>query len=152
MAIFVINEWLWADASGSNGRDHQRRAYTVISRLGTSAHRIVIIEGSSFGRKAWNICKSTVTVVQAIARAYVVNVRQNSDRCMILKPQDAAAIPDALAAAVNPDDHYLVQALNTVSGAILVTTDEALCIALRAAGLDCITPDRLLHEYLSEGP
>jgi hypothetical protein len=46
MALFVINEWLWADLSGHNGIEHQREALVVIEKLPTSHHQIVIIEGS----------------------------------------------------------------------------------------------------------
>jgi len=148
VAIFVINEWLWADASGQNGQPSQRQAYEVIAKLGVSDHSIVIIERSPFDQKAWNICKSTDTIVQAIARAYVVSLRQNFDRCLILKPEQLAAMPDDLAAAINPDDRYLVEAQLTVAGAVLVTTDERLCEAVRAAGLSCLSREEFLSTQL----
>ena len=127
MAVFVINEWLWADLSGSNGRQAQREAFSVIEKLPASDHLIVVVEGSWFDRKAWKLCKSTnPMIVQRIAGAYVANVRQNSDRCLIVKPETAVALPGELASATNIDDHYLVQAQLSVSGAVLVTTDEHL--------------------------
>ncbi len=145
MAEFVIDEWLWADASGTMGRALQRQAYDVIVRLASSDHRIMVAEGSPFDRKAWGICKSTDLVAQAIARTYVVGLRQNSDRCVIVKPGDLRALPAELAAAINPDDHYLAQVQQLVSDAILVTTDHALRNTIVGAGLACLFRDEFVH-------
>ncbi len=147
MAIFVMNEWLWADLSGSNGPLAQREAFSVIEKLPASDHRIVVIEGSSFDRKAWNLCKSTNLIVQRIAGVYVANVRQNSDRCQILKPEAVDALPNELASAIKPDDQYLVQAQLSVSGAVLVTTDDPLRKAVGEAGLSCLSREEFLRTY-----
>jgi hypothetical protein len=148
VADFVINEWLWTDLSGSNGLQHQREAFTVIERLGTSNHRIVIIEGSAFDQKAWKLCKYTnPMIVQRIAGAYVANVRQNSDRCLILRPEAAATVPDELASSTKSDDHYLLRAQLTVTGSILVTTDGPLREAVGTAGLPCSSREHFLSTY-----
>ena len=147
MAIFVINEWLWHDSSGTNGRPLQLQSYEVITRLGASDHQIVIIEGSAFDKKAWNICKSQDPVVAGIARAYIISLRQNSDRCRILHPQTVADLPIALAAATKADDHYLLHALVTVEGAILVTTDMPLHQAVEGASLSCLSREEFWNTY-----
>jgi hypothetical protein len=147
VATFVINEWLWADSSGVNGRPLQRRAYEAITALSASNHRIVIIEGSPFDRKAWNNCKNTDPIASSIARVFVVSIRQNSDRCEILKSDLAVNIPTELAAATKTDDHYLLHALIAVEGAILVTTDEPLRGAVRQAGLSCLSREDFLTTY-----
>jgi len=149
MADFVLNEWLWSDLSGANGLSAQREALSVIEKLSASDHRIVVIEGSSFDQKAWNLCKSThPMIVQRIAGVYVANVRQNTDRCVILRPAAVVALPDELASAIKPDDQYLVQAQLSMSGAILVTTDKALCEAVAKAGLSCLSREKFLSTYL----
>ena len=146
MAAFVVNEWLWADSSGENGPDAQRQAFQVITMLANSDHQIVIIEGSAFDQKAWKLCKSPDSMVaQRIAGLYVVSVRQNSDRCVILKPHEAAVLPDELALRIKSDDHYLVQALLTVGGSVLVTTDEPLLEIAATFGLRCSHR----HEFLA---
>ena len=147
MAVFVINEWLWADLSGSNDLKAQREAFSVIEKLPASNHQIVIIDGSSFDLKAWNLCKNTNPIVQRIAGIYVSAVRQNSDRCLILMPEALVALPDDLASATKPDDHYLIQALLTVNDAVLVTTDNPLREVLGGAGLDCMTREEFLSKY-----
>jgi hypothetical protein len=148
VAVFVINEWLWHDLSGDNGRPAQRDTFEVIEKLSKSDHRIVVIKGSSFDQKAWNLCRNdNPMIVQRIAGVYVANLRQNSDRCLILKRNELVAIPAELAGATNPDDHYLVQALLTVAGAILVTTDNALCEAVNNAGHHCLSRNEFLTTY-----
>lgn len=149
MAAFVINEWLWADLSGGNELQAQREAFMVIEKLAISDHQIVVIEGSAFDQKAWNLCKNTnPMVVQRIAGAYVVNLRQNSDRCVILQPEALPAVPGELASATKQDDHYLIQAQLSVEGAILVTTDRDLCRAVKQAGLPCLSRQEFLTSYL----
>jgi len=149
VAAFVINEWLWADLSGANGPQAQREAFTVIEKLTVSDHQIVVIEGSAFDQKAWNLCKSTnPMIVQRIAGAYVANLRQNSDRCVILKPEALPCVPGELASVTNQDDHYLIQAQLSVEDAILVTTDGDLCYAVKHAGLACLSREQFLTTYL----
>lgn len=148
MAVFVINEWLWADISGGNGPQRQREAFRVIEKLAISDHQIVVIENSAFDQKAWNLCKSTnPMIVQRIAGAYVLNIRQNSDRCLILKTDETIAIPQELAAATKADDHYLLQAQLSVVGAVVVTTDTPLRNAMEKAGLSCISREDFLSTY-----
>lgn len=148
MAVFVINEWLWDDSSGSNGPDNQREAFNCITKLSTSDHRIVIIEGSTFDQKTWRLCRSTNRlVVRRIVGLYVATVRQNSDRCLILKPKATVALPDELASATNHDDHYLLRAQLSVPGAVLVTTDGPLREAVCEAGLSCLSREEFLNTY-----
>jgi len=148
MALFVINEWLWADLSGANGIEHQREALVVIEKLPTSNHKIIIIEGSQFDQKAWILCKNTSPmIVQRIGGAYVAEIRQNSDRCLILKPEAVVPLPDELASLVKVDDHYLIQAQLTVEGAILVTTDNPLREILSKAGLNSLSREDFLKTY-----
>lgn len=147
MAVFVINEWLWADLSRDNGQDRQLQAVNLIDSIGRSAHRIVIIEGTAFDRKAWNLCKAAGAIVQRIAGIYVSVIRQNSDRCQILKPEEIEDLTNELASMTKPDDHYLIQALLAVEGAILVTTDNPLRESLSRAGLSCISREEFLVTY-----
>jgi len=149
MAVFVINEWLWSDLSGDNGPQAQREAFEVIEKLPSSAHQIVVVQGSQFDQKAWNLCKSTNRMpVQRAAGAYVAGLRLNSDRCRILLPDTLPSLQPGLASATKVGDHYLVQAQLAVPGAILVTTDGKLCAAVKQAGLACISRGEFLSTYL----
>ncbi len=85
MALYIINEWLWADSSGSNGADAQRNALEVISRLAASDHQIVIIEGSPFDQKAWALCKSSNDMALRIARIYVTTPKTEPGSLRIIE-------------------------------------------------------------------
>jgi hypothetical protein len=148
MAVFVINEWLWADLSGDNGLEAQRQGFGVIEKLAASDHQIVIIEGSAFDEKAWNLCRNEMPmIVRRMAGVYVVGMRQNSDRCHILKAEEVVSLPSDLAMSIKGDDHYLVQAQLSVAGAIIVTTDNPLREALDAATLRCMSRQEFLDTY-----
>lgn len=148
MAVFIINEWIWADSSGENGREGQRRVLEIMTWLIESDHKIVIIEGSAFDQKAWALCKRTETVPVSLAKTFVTNIRQNSDRCMLLKPEEVSPVPEELSAAVKPDDHYLVRAQLSVAGSILISTDQPLRDVLTQVGLPCLSRDEFLVDYV----
>jgi len=148
VATFVINEWLPEDSSGVNGKKNQREAFTAIVSLAGSGHTILVIERSPFERKFWRLCKENHDlVIRGIAREYVLGLRQNSDRCRILKPEETVDIPAELAAATNADDHYLLSAQVTVADAILVTTDGPLHDAVIGVGLPCLFREEFLQTY-----
>lgn len=144
MAIFVINEWLWADSSGGNGRGPQREALDLMMRLASSENQIVVIEGSAFDQKAWACCKSADPAALALARIFVSSIRQDSDRCRLLSTEAVAVLPDELALSIKPDDHYLVRALMSVDGAVLVTTDAPLREIVRQAGFKCLSREEFI--------
>jgi hypothetical protein len=65
--------------------------------------------------------------------------------CTGRKGEAVAALPEELAAAAKPDDHYLIQAQLAVDGAIVVTTDNPLREALDSADLPCISREEFLR-------
>jgi hypothetical protein len=151
VAIFVINEWIWHDLSGDNGRQVQEEALNVLTKLSMSDHRIVVVEASPFDQKAWALCKTAnPMILPAIGRLYVGTVRQNPERCLILKQEDMVDLPPGLASEVNIDDEYLVKALLTVEGSVLVTTDAALSESLTNAGRNCISREEFIATIFQE--
>lgn len=147
MAIFVINEWLPEDSSGINGLEAQKTALRVITMLAASDHQIVVIAESEFEKKFWKLCKSDKIPVRGIVREYLLTLRWNSDRCLVLKAEETAALPAELASATKLDDHYLIQAQLSLVGAVLVTTDKPLGEAVGKAGLSCLSREEFLTTY-----
>ena len=146
MAVFVINEWLWAYASGSENDDAQRRAFEIVSKLSTSDHRVVVVTASGFVRKEFGCFKNPDIRARDIAVTFFNLLQLNPDRCITLDPDTSAALTDALAASTKDDDHYLVRALLTVPSAVLVTTDNDLRNALTAEGYECLSPEEFLNQ------
>jgi hypothetical protein len=150
MADFVINEWLWADLSGENGPKAQLESVILIEKFAKSPHRLIVIEGSAFDKKAWNLCKNTnPMIVQRTAGVYVATIRQSFDRCCILKPETVNNLPEGLIATTKDEDHYLLQAQVSVVGAILVTTDNPLREAVSRFGYPCLRREELLATYFA---
>ena len=135
MALFVINEWLWHDSSGENGKDKQRQAFELIRGLGKSEHQIIVTEGSPFDQKYWALWKSSDTIVNGLMKVFHFNIRLNPDRCLLLKPATAHVLPDELTSSIKPDDHYLVRAQLSVPESVVVTTDTPLRRVVLNAGL-----------------
>jgi rRNA-processing protein FCF1 len=144
VAIFVINEWFWADSSGRNGQTSQRQALDVIENLARSQDQIVVIVGSAFDRKAWACCNSADAYARRLAGAFHSVIRVNSERCRLVPIEDAAVLPEQLASTINADDHYLVRAQLTIEGAVLVTTDAPLREAVQRAGLPCLSREEFI--------
>jgi hypothetical protein len=147
VAVFVINEWLWHDVVGDNGESAMREALKVIEALSLD-HQIVVIEGSPFDQKAFASYQHKNMISARLAGLYVRDIRQNSDRCIVIRPAEAAEFPEALTSSVKPDDRYLVQALLSMPGSTLVTTDRDLFDAVRGAGLSCLSRNEFIENIL----
>ena len=149
MACFVINEWLWEDLAGHNSKMARRESFDFLTKFVASDHQMVWVEGSAFDRKAWALCKSRDTIGQRIGGIFVKDIRQDLDRCIVLKYDDTAVLPEEVAARVKDDDEYLVRAQLSVAGSILVTTDPDLCSVVSNHGLPCMSRDEFLKMYFS---
>lgn len=64
---------------------------------------------------------------------FVVAIRQDSNNCLLLKPEQTN-IPPELEQKIKPDDRYLIEAQQRVEGATIVTTDAPLREALNEVG------------------
>lgn len=151
MALFVINEWLWADSDGLNGPEAQRQVFDVINALASSDHQIVIVENSEFDRKAYALCRTGDDIVRQIIRIFMMTLRQDSNRCLVVKQEAAAVLPEELEGLVKLDDQYLVRAQLSAPGSTLVTTDRPLLQVVNGAGLPCLSREQFLTQILSRG-
>lgn len=149
MAQFVVNEWLWADLAASDRPTVQRRAITFLEQFANSDHQMILVQDSAFDHKAWSLCASYDTFRASLGKLFVLLVRQDSDRCLILSPTTLAPLPKHLANEVKPDDHYLLQAQLACPGAILVTTDSPLRNVLLKNGMPCITREEFFNTYFN---
>jgi hypothetical protein len=139
LAIYVVNEWFWADLDGGNGKAAQLETFDFLNIFARSDAQMLVVIGSAFDQKAWSLCRSHSSVIAGIGKAFFNQIRINSDRCRLLQPDEIADFPKALLTQVKPDDRYLVQACATVPSAILVTTDAPLAKAVREYGISCLT-------------
>ncbi len=143
--MFVINEWLWADIEDTGARHTE--AAMFVGAFFQSTHQLVMVLESKFDRKALASCKSENPNARLLAVRFL-NRRFDLERCMLLRTGELAELTPQLAARVNKDDHYLVRALLTVEGSVLVTHDSKLRQALADAGLSdrCLTREEFLEQ------
>jgi hypothetical protein len=134
VASYVINEWFWADLRGDNGKVKLTESFELLIRFGSSPHQMVIAVGSAFDDKAWGLCNAA----PGIARMFMLTIRQDSERCLLLHRDSWAPFPEELLSKVKPADRYLVQTCLAVPESILVTTDQPLLEAVTAYGIPCL--------------
>jgi hypothetical protein len=149
MADFVFNEWLWADLTGENGQDRQRETFRLLETILQTEDRLVVVRGSSFFEKAKLLWKHTDPLRRRLARHFTYQFLYNSGKCLLLDEDKLAPLSADVAAAIKDDDHYLVRALLTSKGEIIVTTDGDLIRALEDHGVSCRHRDEFVSEYLA---
>ena len=149
--MFLINEWLWADISGSNGVRNQSVAAQFLEAFIYSSYQIVIVTGSAFDQKAWEHCRSLDTIGRRLAKLFVVQIRQNSSKALFVSLNDLGELTGDLRSLVKDDDHYLVRTLVMLPDVTLVTTDEPLRKVLADHVLKAISRDDFLESYFKIG-
>jgi hypothetical protein len=143
---FVINEWIWADISGANGNKGRILAINFLEAFLNSPHQIVIVLGSAFDKKAWQLCNHQEDLVKRIATLFVVQIRQTA-RARRIDPNELKELSDVLSAQVKDDDQYLARVLITIPEAILVTTDTKLLTILSEQKFKVISREEFLRTY-----
>ena len=146
MADYILNEWIWADATGENGSAQQAEAFRLLKVLSEGGDRIIVVKGSSFFHKGWKLCVATARPALEIAKFFKMQFLFNSDRCLLLDESELPELPDALK-QVKPDDQYLVRAHLKVGRAIVVTTDLPLKEILEEANIPCEIRSDFLRRY-----
>lgn len=147
MSVFIINEWIWSDISGANGDQGKGRAVEFLDRFLHSSHQVVIVLGSAFDKKAWELCRSQEAISARIAKLFVVQIRQNESHGLLVDLGTLHPIPDDLVSRVKDDDHYLVRALVTIENVTLVTSDSPLRSVLTEYGMSAISREEFYATY-----
>jgi hypothetical protein len=149
MALYILNEWLWADIVGENGPPNRSEALALIEKLQQRSDQIVIVQGSPFEAKSFGACKSQDVLTSRIAGVFMKAIRQDLTRCRILGPDEVEPLPEEFRRdGVKPDDDYLVQARRACPEATIVTTDHPLAAILDKHGVPWRFRDDFLRDYL----
>ena len=149
MALYILNEWLWADIVGKNDDANRLQALALIDKLRQGSDQIVIVRGSPFEVKSFAACKSEDLLTSRIAGVFMKAIRQDLTRCRILGPDEVEPLPEEFRhAGVKPDDDYLVQAQRACPEATIVTTDHPLAAILDKHGVPWRFRDDFLRDYL----
>ena len=152
MADIIIDEWLWADLAGENSSDAKEQAYNFIKKIYEKCDKIVMVKDSKFIQKLYAFCKNANDIRNhEIARFYILKFTYNASKSVILEWGSLQSIPEQIVNETNPDDHYLIRALVTVDGqVVLVTTDGSLKDVLSRHGFNCQLKDDFVGAYVSQ--
>jgi len=143
----MIDEWLWSDLNGENGREKQKEAYYFLETLFKKCDRIAVAKGSKFQQKECNFSKNAPTdvVKRKIARLYFSRIRKNSKK---YEEVDIEEEKDVGLEGINPDDLYLVKTYYKTNG-LIITTDNKLWKILKSKNILCELRDEFLRGYNS---
>jgi len=148
MADLVLNEWLWYDLRGENGKALQSESLSVLGRLLESTDRIVVVLSSSFVRKFWDLCREASTPAQRLAVVRFKALFVDSTKCVQLEPDSLPDISD-LKADCKKDDWYLIQAQRAQGAeSVVVTTDQPLIDALKSHSIPYIHRNEWVRGFI----
>lgn len=151
MADIVIDEWLWADLSGSNTPKSQEEALEFLEAIFHVCDRIVTVEGKQFNLKASHFWKHTDPIRRGIAIYYRDNFLFNPAKTVKLEESSLKSIPEHISQKVkHEDDYYLIQAYLTTGASVIVTTDSDILNADINNDINCKHRDEFLALYIRQ--
>ncbi len=131
--ILVINEWIFHDLLGDNGLEAYAEADRFIRKLFQSDDWIVMPSEQRWKSKAYQLMTSPAPSLRQVSQLFHRLLR-DSNRCIIVNPEDIPVTPEGGYDWAPPEDVYLVEAYVASNADLLVTTDETLFQAIAEHG------------------
>jgi len=147
VAVLCLDEWLFHDLFGENGKERQEEAVLLLKRIVERCDRLVVPQQSPWAQKAYHLFKAAGSspVLHEAARLLSRGFLYNLSKGFLTSPSGPdpdPRIPEA--------DRYLVRAALAAGATLLVTTDGELLAALRETGLlQAEERDAFLIQYLA---
>jgi hypothetical protein len=151
----ILDEWVWADLSGANGKEAQSETFRLLQRVFEKCDQLVTVKGSPFLRKCFNMMALRMNqgdLRRTIVRVFKAQFFQNSEKLHLLQEGSLPDTPPELEHKVKEDDQYLVRAYLAANADLLVTTDNPLMEALSECGIRCMNRDTFISSYLENSP
>lgn len=151
MADIVVDEWLWADLSGSNTLKNQGEALEFLEAVFCVCDRIVTVKGKKFNQKAADFWKHTDPKRRKIARYYNEKFLSNPAKLANIEESTLEPIPEHISQKVtDEDDYYLIQAYITAGASVIVTTDSDLLQAEINNDIKCQHRNEFVASYIQQ--
>lgn len=149
--ILVINEWIFHDLLCENGPEAFKETAEFVVRLNRSNDTVVMPTEERWRSKA-NQLWGVATPVQREAGRLLLYLFTDSNRCIILNPDDIPAASHGAYDWAPSEDVYLIEACDAAHADLLVTTDETLFQAVAGHGqFTCRMRDEFLFTYRPAG-
>lgn len=144
---FVVNEWLLHDLRGDNAQEAQDEAIKFLQRLKEKCDQIVVLHGSSWMQKAYDLM--SCTNVRALSKYLHLAILRDIEKCRLLEQSEVRVLPDHVRESVPEEDVYLLESYYAANANALVTTDQKLRDLLSSHGSVAVRlRDEFLREYL----
>ncbi len=149
--MLVINEWLFHDLQGENGREKQVETFLFLQTLEHRRERLAFLKESQWAGKSWSLMGINDIRLKPLSRL-LQRILRNSNKCRIVQPEDieAAGVPEEAIDAAPEEDIYLIQTYYASNADLLVTTDAGLLEAFESRqDVEVIHRDSFLRDYLN---
>lgn len=143
----VLDEWLWSDLYGENGVGKQMESYEFLHKVYHKCDQLVIVRRSKFEKKFWRFRKFNDVKRRKISKFFHRYFYCDSEKTLLLEPDELTNFPQELENRVNIDDRYLIQAQITSTPSTLVTTDNDLHLASISYNLRSELRDNFIELY-----
>ena len=143
--ILIIDEWLWHDLIGENGKDKQKEGFVFLKCIFKICDKIAIMEKSPFIKKFWHFLKNNALSPEMI-KLFKNCFLFNSDKCRLVDYTSKYTLE-----GIKPDDLYLYNLCHVLEREsneyIVITTDKPLIESFRKRGLKTKHRDEFLKSY-----
>ncbi len=121
----VVDEWLFHDLLGQNGDQKKEETFNFLNRLVKRCDKIVILKGSPFEEKIYNLTKESGRdpYLKGISQFFRTTIITNSQKTILVEEDAISPLPDYLMELVPRKDQYLFQAHLKVPNSFILTAD-----------------------------
>ncbi len=144
--ILVLNEWIFHDLLGENGKDIQRETVAFLRDLYTSRDKLVLPREARWMEKASRLTSQVDARLRNISLQFY-SLMLDGSRTVDTRLLTRRDIPEELQTYAPAEDIYLIEAYMASDADCLVTTDQGLYDTL--AGSELVSC-RLRGEFLAE--
>ena len=146
--ILVINEWIFHDLLGENGPEAYEATEDFVNRLFQATDWIVMPNEQRWKRKAYQLMTSATPELRQVSQLFHMLLR-DSNRCIIVNPDDIPPASQGTYDWVPSKDVYLIEACDATKADLLVTTDQTLFDRVTERGVvHCQMRDDFLSSYV----
>ena len=147
--LYVLNEWVFHDLLGENGRKRFQETVSFVDAFVASGDQLVRPAEKRWLCKAGRLMRLSSPVGRLASKAFRT-LLWDLNRTIHQNTVDLTSVPPVLAKQTPPEDLYLVAAYIQADADLLVTTDETLFNALaNASNLNCVMRDPFLDNYVA---
>lgn len=132
--IFCLDEWLFHDLLGENGKVCQRETTRLLTTIHKQCDRIVVPWESPWAQKAYKLIKysSNSPILRNVAKLLSSAFLWNTNKGISIYSSKGSPNPETMDMEEIPEeDRYLVRAALAAGASLLVTTDEKLLEAIQ---------------------